>query len=248
MTRGELFAEGKTKRVWEVQGRHELAILESKDDITAGDGKKHDIIPGKARWATTTTCNVFSLLAACGVPVAFREQLDETSFLADYTEMIPLEVVMRREAHGSFLKRRPDLLKGTVFPRHLFELYLKTSGKKWQGQDIPCDDPLILQSGERLELYIPSVPLETQEPFLIIHTYDVPGFYQIGMIEEITRKTFSMLIAAWQIQGIRLVDLIASRAINLWSVFSLDELLELYRREKKVSEELFAEIQAYRGR
>ena len=46
----------------------------AKDDITAGDGAKHDIIPDKGRLATATTCNVFRLLKACGLPVGFVEQ------------------------------------------------------------------------------------------------------------------------------------------------------------------------------
>ena len=38
---------------------------------TGGDGAKHDVIPDKGALATATTCNVFRLLKACGLPVAF---------------------------------------------------------------------------------------------------------------------------------------------------------------------------------
>jgi len=88
----------------------------SKDDITAGDGAKHDVIPGKGRLATATTCNVFRLLKVCGLPVAFEEQDSALSFVAPGCTMLPYEVVIRREAHGSYLKRNPHFAKGQLFP------------------------------------------------------------------------------------------------------------------------------------
>ena len=59
MTIGTLITEGKTKRVFAVTEDQDLVWIESKDDITAGDGKKHDILDGKAALATCTTCDVF---------------------------------------------------------------------------------------------------------------------------------------------------------------------------------------------
>ena len=79
---GKAIAEGKTKQIVSITGRPDLVALVAKDDITAGDGAKHDIIPDKGRLANATTCNVFRLLKACGLPVAFEEQDSPTSFVA----------------------------------------------------------------------------------------------------------------------------------------------------------------------
>ena len=117
---GPLVSEGKTKKIHRIKGSDLVAVV-SKDDITAGDGAKHDIIPDKGRLATTTTCNVFRLLKACGVPVGFNEQDSAISFTAPRCQMLPYEVVVRREAHGSFLKRNPHLSKGQLFSRALIE-------------------------------------------------------------------------------------------------------------------------------
>ena len=87
--------EGKTKKIHQVAGSSDLVTLISKDDITAGDGAKHDVIPDKGRLATATTCNVFRLLKACGLPVAFEEQDSATSFVAPKCAMLPYEVVVR---------------------------------------------------------------------------------------------------------------------------------------------------------
>jgi len=141
--RGDILNEGKTKIVFASIGDPGLCILEGKDDITAGDGAKHDVIAGKAELATRTTANVFRLLAASGVPVAFHQQLDAVRFLAKKCAMLPYEVVVRREAHGSYLKRYPHLKKGHTFPRLLVEFFLKTKDKVWEGRPLPKDDPYI---------------------------------------------------------------------------------------------------------
>lgn len=133
-------AEGKTKIILP-DGNYHVTVV-SKNDLTAGDGAKHDVVEGKAELANQTTCNVFRLLEQCNLPIAFVEQLDQTSFRAKRCKMIPYEVVVRREGHGSYLKRNPWVSKGQVFPRLVVEFFLKTSGKTWNGHTLPKDDPL----------------------------------------------------------------------------------------------------------
>src|SRR3954466_13273388 len=70
---GALVTEGKTKKIFRINGSDLVSVV-AKDDITAGDGAKHDVIPDKGRLATATTCNVFRLLKACGLPVASRSR------------------------------------------------------------------------------------------------------------------------------------------------------------------------------
>ena len=146
---GALVTEGKTKKIHQIDGSSDLVTVVAKDDITAGDGAKHDIIPDKGRLATATTCNVFRLLKACGLPVAFDEQDSATSFIAPHCHMLPYEVVVRREAHGSYLKRNPHFGKGQLFPQLIVEFYLKTKDKNWKGKPLVCDDPLMQLRGRR---------------------------------------------------------------------------------------------------
>ncbi len=100
---GRLLTEGKTKWVYQGAGNENQVIVVSKDDITAGDGAKHDVLANKGRIANQTTCNVFRLLQTCGIPVGFLEQVDEVSFIAPNCRLLPYEVVVRREAQGSVL-------------------------------------------------------------------------------------------------------------------------------------------------
>ena len=202
--RGEKIAEGKTKVIWAVENAPGLAILESKDDITAGDGAKHDVIAGKAEMATATTCNVFELLKRCGVPVAYREQVDSRSFLGDQCRMLPWEVVVRREGHGSYLKRAPWLQKGHVFPRLIVEFFLKTTGKKWEDNVLPKDDPLAISAGDGIALYLPDKPLCAKDAFLRLQ--HVEGWTRRDDMARIARQVFLVLEKAWQSVGRKLVD------------------------------------------
>jgi phosphoribosylaminoimidazole-succinocarboxamide synthase len=68
---GALVAEGKTKKIHLVKGSSDLVTVVAKDDITAGDGAKHDIIPDKGRLATATT----PMSSACSRPAGCRSPL-----------------------------------------------------------------------------------------------------------------------------------------------------------------------------
>lgn len=221
---GGRIAEGKTKRIHNVIGDSTKVDLVAKNDITAGDGAKHDVIEGKAKLANQTTCNVFRLLKACGIPVAFDEQIEAPNadpaespsygFRAPKCTMFPYEVVVRREAHGSYLKRAPHLEKGRIFPKLVLEFFLKTNGKKWKEDDLTCDDPLMVHNGrDIIYLYDPKQPNLIQNPsapFLSLDEDEVftqpnePDLMdQMGVI---ARQTFLVLEKAWQLQGRKLVD------------------------------------------
>jgi len=210
---GPLVTEGKTKKIHQIADSADLVTLVSKDDITAGDGAKHDVISGKSALANGTTCNVFRLLKACGIPVAFEEQDSATSFIAPKCHMLPYEVVTRREAHGSYLKRHPQYGKGQLFPRLIVEFYLKTKDKNWKGKPLVADDPLMgyVQGGREIKLYNPAKPLIGQEPFLVLKTSDVfskPDEAKIfPEMSRIARQAFLALERAWQLEGGTLVDL-----------------------------------------
>ena len=210
---GALVAEGKTKKIHAVKGSSDLAAIVAKDDITAGDGAKHDIIPDKGRLATATTCNVFRLLKACGLPVAFVEQDSPISFVAPKCDMLPYEVVVRREAHGSYLKRNPHLSKGQLFPQLIVEFYLKTKDKNWKGKPLVCDDPLMsyADGATQIKLFNPAKPLVGQEPFLVLPVSEVfsrdAEWKIFPDMRRIARQAFLVLEKAWQLEGGTLVDL-----------------------------------------
>jgi phosphoribosylaminoimidazole carboxylase PurE protein len=127
--------------------------------------------------------------------------------------MLPYEVVVRREAHGSYLKRNPHIAKGQLFPQSIVEFYLKTKDKDWKGKPLVADDPLMdyAEGGTQIRLFNPAKVLVGQEPFLTLSTKDVfshdgePKFFP--EMRRIARHAFLVLEKAWQLEGGTLVDL-----------------------------------------
>ncbi len=206
----DILTEGKTKIIFRLHypGQENKVIVQSKDDITAGDGKKHDVWKEKGRIANQTTCNVFRLLNNCGIPTAFIAEVSKSTFSAYECEMIPYEVVLRREAHGSALKRNPEFSRGQYFPKIIVEFFFKTKNNNWNNRKLVCDDPLIKFHDDRIELFDAATPIQSQKSFLTLH--DFPLQRQRKVLEEISfwaKKVFYILEKSWQLLGKKLVDL-----------------------------------------
>lgn len=209
---GGVINEGKTKKIFSVKKEPSIVVIDANDIVTSGNGEKSDTIPGKGAWATTTTCNVFKLLNECGIKTAFLGQISETRFVAENCDMIELEVVVRREGHGSHLKRNPNHKKGVLFPKLRVEFYLKTSGKKWGEKDIPIDDPLIRFESAHgkikgMHLYRPDKPLVAQTPFISIDGFPFKWDQDVlNRMDDMARNVFLILERAWWLEDHRLVD------------------------------------------
>lgn len=208
----ECVTGGKTKKIFRNPQCPGQVFVVSADDITAGDGAKHDVIMGKGALSTATTSNVFRLLKDCGIPVAFDEQVAPNVFTASECNMLPYEVVVRRESYGSSLKRNPFLTKGHVFPKLIVEFFLKTSGRRWKKHDLPCDDPLMIYDavGNMIHLYDPAKILDRDKPFLSLPSGEVHRVESEAELypemQKIAMRTFLILEKAWQLQGGKLVD------------------------------------------
>jgi len=98
-------AEGKTKIIYENPGDPKTVYMVFKDDITAGDGLKHDVIEGKAKVDWQINRDIFELLNRKGVHSHYINCPQDTVVLVKKLDRkIDLEVVTRRVAAGSILK------------------------------------------------------------------------------------------------------------------------------------------------
>jgi phosphoribosylaminoimidazole-succinocarboxamide synthase len=98
-------AEGKTKIIYENPGDPKTVTMAFKDDITAGDGVKHDVMEGKALVDWMTNRNIFEYLNKKGVKTHYISSPQEkVSIVKRLDFKINLEVVTRRVAAGSILK------------------------------------------------------------------------------------------------------------------------------------------------
>src|SRR5215210_1206222 len=120
---GPKLAEGKTKIIYAHPEDEALAIIVHKDSISAGDGARRNTIAGKGALSGRTAANVFALLNRARVVTHFVAAPEPTMMIVHRCDMIPIEVVMRRIASGSYLKRHPEIAEGTRFDRPLVEFF-----------------------------------------------------------------------------------------------------------------------------
>ena len=187
-------SEGKTKIIWELgEGTVEI---ESKPDITAGDGARRDIIRGKEVLANNTTCNVFELLSRKRIRTHFLKRRSKNSFSAIRYEMIPLEVVIRSIATGSYLKRNPDVSDGTVFGTLVVEFFYK--------DDILHDPYIVIEEG-KWNLYNPKEPVSERSYITSIDS--LCSTQEVEYIRKTAEKVFLVLEKAFKKLGIVLWDL-----------------------------------------
>lgn len=130
--RGPLLYEGKAKRVYGT-GDPARVIIEYKDDATAFNGEKRGSIENKGIVNNAVSARIFRMLEEAGIPTHFIEKVGERQQLAWAVRIVPLEVVVRNAAAGSFSSRL-GVEEGRRFQRPVVEWYLK---------DDRLGDPLI---------------------------------------------------------------------------------------------------------
>ncbi len=107
-----------------------------KDDATAFNNQKHDVIDGKGVLNCRISEYLFSRLGEIGIPTHYIETLNMREQLVHEVEIVPLEVVVRNIAAGSLVKRL-GLTQGARLARPLVEYYYK---------DDALGDPLVSEN------------------------------------------------------------------------------------------------------
>ncbi|XP_064367191.1 bifunctional phosphoribosylaminoimidazole carboxylase/phosphoribosylaminoimidazole succinocarboxamide synthetase isoform X1 [Dromaius novaehollandiae] len=189
---GKKINEGKTKEVFELPEIPGCVLMQSKDQITAGNAARKDRMEGKAAISNTTTSCVFQLLQEAGIKTAFVRKHSDTAFIAGHCEMIPIEWVCRRIATGSFLKRNPGVKEGYKFYPPKIEMFYK---------DDANNDPQ--WSEEQL--------IEAKFCFAGLTI----GQTEVDIMAHSTQAIFEILEKSWQPQNCTLVDLKIEFGVNI---------------------------------
>ena len=132
MSKRRRIYEGKAKVLYEGPEPGTL-VQHFKDDATAFNAEKHDVIEGKGVLNNRISEYIFLQLAQIGIQTHFIKALNMREQLIREAEIVPLEVVIRNIAAGSLVKRL-GLKEGEPLPRPLIEFYYK---------DDALGDPLI---------------------------------------------------------------------------------------------------------
>ena len=123
MEKKEQLYEGKAKKVFATEDP-ELLIVQYKDDATAFNGLKKGTIAGKGVINNKMSNRLMALLERSGVPTHFVEELSDRETLVKRVSIVPLEVIVRNIAAGSFSKRY-GVEEGLVFEKPTIEFSYK---------------------------------------------------------------------------------------------------------------------------
>lgn len=173
--KAEQLYEGKAKKVYATENP-DVVIVDYKDDATAFNGEKKGTIVGKGVINNRMSNYIMKQLEKEGVPTHLVEELSDRETAVKKVSIVPLEVIVRNVAAGSFSKRM-----GVEEGKELLCPILEFSYK--------CDelnDPFINDD------YALALGLATQE--------------EIDTIKNYTRKVNEVLKKFFLSIGIRLID------------------------------------------
>jgi len=229
MKKLEQLYEGKAKRVY-LTDAPDVVIVDYKDDATAFNGEKKGTIMGKGVVNNRMTNHVFKLFEKEGIPTHYVEELSDRETAVKKVEIVPLEVIIRNVAAGSFSKRM-----GVEEGRELLCPILEFSYK-----DDSLGDPFINDD------YALALGLATQEEIDTIKTYT----YKIN---DIMKKYFleaGMKLIDFKVEfgkiadgTIILADEVSPDTCRLWDVNTNEKLdKDRFRRDMGNVEDAYNEV------
>ncbi len=228
MEKLELLYEGKAKKVYKTEDP-DVLIVDYKDDATAFNGEKKGTIVGKGVVNNRMSNHVFKILEEKGVPTHLVEELSDRETAVKKVDIVPLEVIIRNVAAGSFSKRL-GVEEGTPFKEPTVEFSYK---------DDSLGDPLINDH------FAVALELATWEEIEIIKKYafqvnDVLKAYFL----QADMKLIDFKIEFGRYKGtIILADETSPDTCRLWDVHTNEKLdKDRFRRDLGNVEEAYNEV------
>jgi len=229
MNKDEMLYEGKAKRVYATEDP-ELLIVSYKDDATAFNGLKKGTIAGKGVINNQMSNALMRLLEKKGVPTHFVEELSERETLVKKVQIVPLEVIIRNIAAGSFSKHY-GVEEGTLLKAPTIEFSYKNDA---------LGDPLIN------EYHVIALDLATKEEIETIKTYafrvneELKAFW---LTCGVTLVDFKLEFGRLSDGTIVLADEISPDTCRLWDSKTNEKLdKDRFRRDLGGVEEAYQEI------
>lgn len=228
MQKTELLYEGKAKKVF-LTDTPDMLIVSYKDDATAFNGEKKGTIKGKGAINNRMSNHFFSIIEQAGVPTHFVEELNNRETVVKQVEIVPLEVIVRNVAAGSFSKKL-GIAEGTLLAAPTVEFSYKN--------DL-LGDPFINSS------YAIALNLATAEEIEIIEKYALQ-INEVLKTEYLDAKLrlidFKIEFGRYQGQ-IVLADEISPDTCRLWDVESGERMdKDRFRRDLGGVEDAYRQV------
>ena len=232
MNRRRRIYEGKAKILYE--GPEPGTLIQFfKDDATAFNKKKHEVIDGKGVINNRISEHIFNNLNRIGIPNHFIRRLNMREQLIKEVEIIPLEVVVRNVAAGSLAKRL-GIEEGTLLPRSIIEFYYKADA---------LDDPMV--SEEHITAFGWASPQEIDDIMtLAIRVNDFLSGLFLGVgIQLVDFKIECGRLWEGDMARVVVADEISPDSCRLWDIATNDKLdKDRFRRDMGGLLEAYQEV------
>ena len=229
MEKGKQLYEGKAKKVFATEDP-QLLIVSYKDDATAFNGLKKGSIAGKGIINNQMSNRLMAKLESAGIPTHYVQELNQRETLVKKVSIVPLEVIVRNIAAGSFSKRY-GVEEGVVFDQPTIEFSYKND---------ELGDPLLNR------YHAQALHLATPREIDIIQTH---SFRINEFLKEfwkscgVTLVDFKLEFGRLEDGTIVLADEISPDTCRLWDAKTGEKLdKDRFRRDMGGVEEAYEEI------
>ncbi len=225
----EQLYEGKAKKVYATNDP-DLVIVDYKDDATAFNGEKKGTISGKGVVNNRMTNFMFKMLEKAGVPTHLVEEISDRETIVKKVSIVPLEVIVRNVAAGSFSKKL-GIEEGTPLKQPTLEFSYKNDD---------LGDPFIN------DYYALGLGLATQEEIDTITKYAfMVNDYMLKFFKELNIDLIDFKIEFGKTSDgtIILADEISPDTCRFWDSTTHEKLdKDRFRRDMGGVEEAYQEI------
>ncbi|GAB5471637.1 MAG: phosphoribosylaminoimidazolesuccinocarboxamide synthase [Rhodospirillales bacterium] len=224
--------EGKAKILFEGPEPGTL-VQYFKDDATAYNNQKKGTITGKGVLNNRISEFLMERLREVGIPTHFVRRLNMREQLVREVEIIPIEVVIRNLAAGSFAKRF-KVEEGTALPRTIVEYCYKNDD---------LGDPLVAE--EHISAFGWAGPEDLDD---MVHLSLRTNDYLCGLFRGVGLKLVDFKLEfgrLWENEEMRIVlaDEISPDSCRLWDIATNEKLdKDRFRRDLGKVEEAYQEV------
>ena len=229
MEKKEQLYEGKAKKVFSTDDP-QLLIVDYKDDATAFNGLKKGTIHGKGVINNHMSNCLMAKLETAGIPTHYVRELSQRETLVKKVSIVPLEVIIRNIAAGSFSKRY-GVEEGVVFDAPTIEFSYKNDA---------LGDPLLNEyHALALKLAAPAEIAAIKDYSFRINEFLKAFWKECG----VTLVDFKLEFGRLSDGTIVLADEISPDTCRLWDAKTGEKLdKDRFRRDMGGVEEAYAEI------
>lgn len=229
MTGREQLYEGKAKKVFATDDP-ELLIVSYKDDATAFNGLKKGTIVGKGVINNRMSNLLMQRIEKVGIPTHFVEEISDRETLVKKVSIVPLEVIVRNVAAGSFSKRY-GVEEGFVFETPTIEFSYKNDD---------LGDPLIDEYHVIAMKLASKGEIETIKRYAFAINEQLKAFWKEC---DVTLVDFKLEFGKLSDGTIVLADEISPDTSRLWDSESGEKLdKDRFRRDLGGVEDAYTEV------